>query len=61
MSSDDDMPCGECSACGDYVDHSRAGFCGTCGSAFHWPRCGGWVGGKHKCNACQEGDGDEDA
>jgi hypothetical protein len=50
--SRNDMPCGDCSVCGELVDHSEAGFCKSCGSAFHWNECGRWVGGEHTCDGC---------
>jgi len=52
------MPCGDCCVCGEELDHSEAGFCGTCGQGFHWSRCGDWHGSQHRCNTCAE---DEEA
>lgn len=52
MATDDDMPCGDCGACGEPVDHDKTGICGKCGQAFHWDRCGGWVNGEHECKGC---------
>ena len=28
------MPCGDCCVCGEELDHSEAGFCGTCAMNF---------------------------
>lgn len=46
--------CGDCSVCGESVDHSGAGFCHKCGQAFHWGRCGGWGENDHECDNCKE-------
>jgi hypothetical protein len=46
--------CGDCPVCNKPVDHSDAGFCGKCGSAFHWGDCGTWGGSEHICNKCDE-------
>lgn len=53
---DDMMPCGECSVCGEYLDHCDLGVCATCGSGFHFNACGGWHGGEHACNDCHSDD-----
>lgn len=51
--------CGECPVCDSPVDHSDAGFCDSCGRAFHWGKCGTWINGKHCCFECGSED-DED-
>ena len=48
-----DMPCGACCVCGEELDFSKAGICGTCGQAFCWSDCGGWGGAKHECHNCK--------
>jgi len=49
-----DMPCGECVVCEEQLDHADAGFCGTCGGAFHWGTCGEWgPGTQHECENCR--------
>jgi hypothetical protein len=55
-----DMPCGLCPVCDDPVDLAEAGICKRCGNAFHWNHCGGWVGGQHVCENCEQADEDED-
>ena len=48
------MPCGCCPVCEEQIDFADAGVCKTCGEAFHWNCCGGWVNGKHCCDNCAE-------
>lgn len=43
---------GECSVCEDIVEESEAGYCKSCGCAFHWGCCGSWYGGEHTCENC---------
>ena len=47
---------GECSVCDDPVDESEAGYCEICKQPFCWSYCGGWCGGNHICNNCQDKD-----
>lgn len=54
MDFENAMPIGKCVVCDEYLDHSDAGFCKTCGQGFHWGNCGGWVDGNHECNNCNE-------
>ena len=60
MSPDDLMPVGECCVCGEYLDFTDMGNCGTCDQPFHWGRCGGWEGAGHMCNNCKEEEPDNE-
>ncbi len=53
MSFENLMPIGNCIVCGEYLDHSEAGFCETCGQGFHWGDCGDWDDQEHKCDNCK--------
>lgn len=54
MNLEDQMPVGDCVVCGETVDHSEMGNCGTCGNVFHWRRCGEWGDNEHICNLCKK-------
>ena len=53
MDFEDLMPIGNCTVCNEYLDHSDAGFCETCGQGFHWAKCGQWGDSGHECNNCK--------
>lgn len=52
---------GLCCVCDAPVDECKAGYCDFCGQPFHWSHCGGWSGGVHCCENCNDGtDGEPD-
>jgi len=54
MDFEDAMPIGNCTVCDEYLDHSDAGFCETCGQGFHWGKCGQWGDSGHECKSCKD-------
>ena len=45
---------GPCCVCGKLVFERDLCGCEWCAQAFHWSRCGGWVGNEQRCNNCKD-------